>query len=529
MLLSTIGFGVLLWQARETSRREFAAQGRETAQVLSLAVDAELERARGVLSALSASDAMRNRDWSAVDRQARAAFTTKDAWIVVQSRDGRQWVNTRLARGAALPKAPPPQKMWQALDAGRQHVCDLSAGAIQARIVCVDVGDEFSRPPAYALSVVFRPEFFRAIVRRQNQEAGELASLVDRNGIVIWRNIRPDAFVGKATTSVLRERMQAADAASLESESLEGVRMLTAFQRSPRSGWSVIVGMPLKSADKGSLGALMHGSLFALILVLLGCALAAILGRRLTRGLEQLGQVLDPDADFRGGSTGFTEFDAAAAALRQASDARLRSERNQQMLIGELNHRVKNTLSVVQSLAHQTFREAADPRASIRAFELRLQALGQAHNLLTRERWRSASLDEIVQVALAPFCSDDRCSREGPDIHVPPQTAVTLALALHELATNAVKYGALSVREGHITVRWSGDARAFELLWAESGGPPATEPARRGFGTRLIERSLATELNGTATIDFLPEGLRCRVVGRLATPGQADVLDVLEA
>ena len=190
---------------------------------------------------------------------------------------------------------------------------------------------------------------------------------------------------------------------------------------------------------------------------------------------------------------------------------RKRWENHQRLLVGELNHRVKNTLAIVQSLTHQTFRAAAPPAESIRAFEGRLQALAAAHNLLTRENWEAAAMRDVIEGALRPFCSDARCTVEGPPVRVPPPTAVSLTLTMHEMATNASKYGALSVPDGTITVRWAIENGLLVLQWSEAGGPPVAQPTRSGFGTRLINRALAADLGGTVTLDYAPDGVRCRI------------------
>lgn len=190
---------------------------------------------------------------------------------------------------------------------------------------------------------------------------------------------------------------------------------------------------------------------------------------------------------------------------------RMRFERHQQMLVGELNHRVKNSLAIVQSLAHQTFRADASPADSIARFESRLQALAAAHNLLTRKNWESASIGEIVEEALRAFCVPGRCHANGPQIIVPPSTAVALALATHELATNAAKYGALSNDVGQVSINWSADAETFTFVWREEGGPQVNPVSTSGFGTKLIKRTLASELGGTAELVFDPQGLVCTV------------------
>jgi PAS domain S-box-containing protein len=195
---------------------------------------------------------------------------------------------------------------------------------------------------------------------------------------------------------------------------------------------------------------------------------------------------------------------------RDISD-RKRFERQQQMLVGELNHRVKNTLAIVQSLAHQTFDKDSANAPAVASFEGRLQALAAAHNLLTRKNWEAAPMAEVVAETLAPFGAAGRCSAEGPMLMLPPSTAVALALATHELATNAAKYGALSNDSGRVSVRWTVDAGGLTFVWQEAGGPPVAPVSRTGFGTKLIKRTLTAELKGTAELVFEPAGLVCRV------------------
>jgi PAS domain S-box-containing protein len=190
---------------------------------------------------------------------------------------------------------------------------------------------------------------------------------------------------------------------------------------------------------------------------------------------------------------------------------RRRSEEHQQLLINELNHRVKNVLAVVQSIADQTMR-AGSVDASVRyALSGRLVALAEAHDVVTREKWTSAPMREIITAALAPFCADNRCTIEGPDQALRPKTAVSLALAIHELATNASKYGALSSENGRVIVTWTATDGRLELEWREEGGPTVVAPGKLGFGSRMIERGLASELGGEVELQFLPEGVRCIV------------------
>jgi PAS domain S-box-containing protein len=198
---------------------------------------------------------------------------------------------------------------------------------------------------------------------------------------------------------------------------------------------------------------------------------------------------------------------------------RKEAEERQKLLIDELNHRVKNTLATVQSLAAQTMRGTDSPEAFRRAFEGRLIALSQAHDQLTRRHWVSADLRDIVEGATAPHLArpedtQEQIAIEGEAITVTPRVALTLALGLHELTTNATKYGALSVPSGRIEVNWRIQREAAQpamlsIVWRERGGPPVVAPQRQGFGTRFIEGSVASELQGKAELDYDPAGLIC--------------------
>jgi len=195
---------------------------------------------------------------------------------------------------------------------------------------------------------------------------------------------------------------------------------------------------------------------------------------------------------------------------------RKKAEEHRELLINELNHRVKNTLATVQSIASQSLRNAETAEAARSAMEARLLALSRAHDVLTRENWEGAGLVEIVREALAPYRHEreNRLHVEGPDVRLSPRMALAIAMALQELATNAVKYGALSNASGEVRVVWlveqNGEKR-LRFSWTETGGPPVKAPRRRGFGTRLIERSLAQDLNGEAQITFAPAGIICTV------------------
>jgi two-component system CheB/CheR fusion protein len=195
----------------------------------------------------------------------------------------------------------------------------------------------------------------------------------------------------------------------------------------------------------------------------------------------------------------------------------IHAEEHEQVLSAELSHRVKNTLSVVASIASQTAASSSTLEAFLEAYLGRLHALASTHDLLSERRWEDAPLSELVKAELQPYADVDspRVSIVGPVVLVKPRAALTLGMVVHELATNSIKYGALSVADGRIAIDWSvrgrGVLRRLELTWVERDGPVVSEPMRRGFGSELIERAVAFELSGEARMTFDKTGLRCAV------------------
>jgi two-component sensor histidine kinase len=248
------------------------------------------------------------------------------------------------------------------------------------------------------------------------------------------------------------------------------VPLITSYTRSSLTGWTVAAGI----AESSLVGPLWRNlaitSVIGGILLLVGLAFAVRMATTIARG-----------------------------------------ETLHDLLIEELNHRVKNTLAILQSIATQTFRSAS--RAERDKFEGRLGALAEAHNLLSREKWQGSELQDVIRRVLEPYLlnNPERVRMFGPRVPLSPRLAVVLSMIVHEIATNAAKYGALSNESGAVVLDWEivedSAGRQLRLIWTEAGGPPVVEPVQRGFGSRLIERSARDQLGGEATVDFLPRGV----------------------
>jgi two-component system CheB/CheR fusion protein len=189
------------------------------------------------------------------------------------------------------------------------------------------------------------------------------------------------------------------------------------------------------------------------------------------------------------------------------------AEMRQRVLIAELNHRVKNMLTIAIGLAHQTLKTAPTIEAFKESFISRLHAMARSYELVARDNWTKAAIQELIEMELSPF-GLDRVSMQGPPIDLKPSQALSFGMVLHELATNAAKYGALSMPGGRILLHWSvtnEEPSRCEFVWSEQGGPEVEKPKRQGFGVKLIENEVRYNLGGTSRVEFLRRGLTVRV------------------
>lgn len=221
---------------------------------------------------------------------------------------------------------------------------------------------------------------------------------------------------------------------------------------------------------------------------------------------------------------GIVEWFGAATDVTERHEA----EDHLRLVVNELNHRVKNNLAMVQAIAAQTFRNSEDLAQAEASLVARLAALAMATDLLTGEQWARPSLRLVIEQAVRPHAPrPDRVRLEGPELELAPKAAQALSLAVHELATNALKHGAWSGSQGEVAIDWSCETtgeealRRLHLNWREHGGPAVSPPQRRGFGSRLIERGLAAELGGVVRLTFDPAGAACEIDAPLSPAGGA--------
>ena len=505
-------------------QRRFATQLVTTTRALSLATDRQIGQGQSILQGLAVSPALSEGDLATFEKQAREAVEGRDGWIVLMSQD-RQWINTRMPPGAPPPNAPPGPKNWREMTTGKSNVSNLiprpNAGPIIGVNMPVLVDGRI-----FVLAYMQNPSVFQALMTGQGLPDSWTASIVDRNAALLARSRDQDEMLGRHASPDMQKAMALAQDGVVNTHTLDGVETLSAFSRSPTYGWTFIVGVPRDELNRtilGSLGPAMAGSA---LMIALGVMAALAFARPISRDVRGLvaeaealaaGALLAPApsdlqeiAEVRG------SLRAAAEILRNREDEARKAAERQQLMINELNHRVKNTLVVVQSLARHSLKEGG--QVGLAQFNERLLALAGAHDLLTRRSWEGADLGELVTEALQPYAT--QVIVEGPSIPLAPNAAVALAMIFHELATNASKYGALATETGKVEVSWVTEGRTrLTLTWRERGGPPTRKPTRSGFGSRLIASSLRGDLAGAAQFDYAPEGLTC--IFSIQTPSRS--------
>jgi two-component sensor histidine kinase len=465
-------------------RQEAVQRVLETVRSTRLTLDAEMKRMTGGLQVLALTDTLKSGDFENFRRIAEGFLDQygKDGVILVADREGQVLFSSRTLDAASISPRNNREIVERVFVTKHPQYSNFFVGAVKKeRIVTVEVPVLRDDDVIYDISFSPPLETFQYILETQRPSKDWTLSILDGDGVVFGRVPNPKATVGKrATPSVLIEMLQKSEAV-LPTVSLEGVSLISGFAHSLLTGWIVGAGI-----SEGSLVAPLWRNL----------AIASAIG-------------------------GVLLLIGLAFAVRMAATI-ARGEMLHDLLIEELNHRVKNTLAILQAVAVQTFRSAT--KAEREKFEGRLGALAEAHNLLSTEKWQGSELQDVINRVLQPYLlnNPERINMFGPRVPLSPRLAVVLSMIIHEIATNAAKYGALSNDAGIVAIDWETidvPKPKLRLIWTETGGPPVVAPVHRGFGSRLIERSARDQLGGEATVDFLPRGVVYTVICSLEEDG----------
>jgi len=449
----------------------------ENVRSMRLVLDSEVQRMTGGLQVLALTNSLRNDDFPNFRRIALGFLEQygKGGLVLISDRKGRLLFSSATEDTASLPPRGNLEIVEKVFATRTPQYSDLFTGPLNGRqVLTVEVPVLRNGEVIYDLCFSPPVSIFQDLVEKQRPDRQWTVSLLDAKGIVFARAPNPSETFGKRASPSLYTEMFRSNEAALPTVSLDGVALAAAYTRSGLTGWTVAAGVAESSLIAPLWRNIAITSLIGGILLLTGLTFAVRMATTIARG-----------------------------------------EMLHDLLIEELNHRVKNTLALMQAIAVQTFRSAS--REERAKFEGRLGALAEAHNLLSQEKWAGSELKDVIARAVQPFLPNapERIRMNGPAVPLSPRLAVVLSMIVHEIATNAAKYGALSNETGRVTLEWEVIADTpkprLRLIWTEIGGPPVTAPVRRGFGSRLIERSARDQLGGEATVDFLPRGVVCTV------------------
>ncbi|WP_063683426.1 sensor histidine kinase [Bradyrhizobium stylosanthis] len=434
--------------------------------------------------------------------------------IVLYAPDGQQIANTRLELDAPLPKRTEFDVERRAIETGRPQVSGLQRAVVDGQpIVTIAVPVRIGGEIRYALNIGLSTRYLSSMMD-EYVSAGMVGSIIDANGLLLARRplLDGDDLVGQPTIPAVMAQLGKPSAWWIEAVSRTGVPTYTSLLRSNQSSWSINLAVPRDVID-GPLHRTVEWivALTAFTLVL-GLALARLISRRFLAEFSDLERYV---AGLRSGAAepklgAISEVNRMKKVLYHVGSELAGALKQQKALLDEINHRVKNTLGTVQSIARLSRASSSDLNEYAAAFEGRLLALSQAYNLLTENNWVGVSLESIVRQTLAPYAGPERLDIDGPDLLLPPKVTLAISAALQELSTNAAKYGAFSVPSGKLQISWTVDETGLvRLSWTERDGPLVHKPTRRGFGTKMITGMFAGETGWSVNLDFNPGGLRC--------------------
>lgn len=434
--------------------------------------------------------------------------------IVLYAPDGQQLANTRLDMEAPLPKRVEFAVERRAIETGQPQVSGLQKAVVDGQtIVTIAVPVRVAGEIRYALNIGLSTSYLSTLMD-DYVSAGLVGSIIDKNGLLLARRPLMDGseLVGQPTIPEVRRHVGEPSAFWIKAVSRTGVPTYTSLLQSSQSGWTMNLAVPRYVID----GPLRRTTEWIVALTLftftLGLVLARLLANRFLAEFSDLEQYV---AGLRAGAPApkagaIAEVNRMKRVLFRVGGELADALKQQKALLDEINHRVKNTLGTVQSIARLSRASSKDVDQYATSFEGRLLALSEAYNLLTENNWAGASLEAVVRRTLAPFAGSDRLEISGPHILLSPKLALAMSAALQELSTNAAKYGAFSAPSGRLVVSWAVDGTGLvRLAWTEQEGPPVLEPTRRGFGTKMIRSIFNAEAGWSVALDFDPTGLRC--------------------
>jgi two-component sensor histidine kinase len=475
-------------------------------------IDRELDRAMVTLETLATSSSLARGDFAAFHDQAGRALKRDGAGILLIDRNYQQVLNTRAPRGQELPKTADIETAQRVFETKERHVSNLFVGYVSGQhVINVEVPVFEGGEVRYALCMALNATRFEDLLRGQSLEPHWITGITDNKGIILARSERHAEFVGTPLPAELFKR--SIDAKGVfRATSVAGENILRATVRSRVAGWLVSATVPVSYLEAPRRRGMLFASAMAATALGMGTALAYIFATFMARPLDaaaRAAKAIGAGKNVEPLQSPLVEANTVTAALSAASVELRRRQEHAEFLMRELAHRAKNQLAVVKGMAVQTAQQSRTVEQFVAHFSQRIQGLAESQDLMVRQNWQGAWLSDLVRAQLELFAAGNRAAIDGPPIFLDGNAVQNIGFALHELATNASKHGALSSPEGRVMVSWRaprGDER-IRLEWTESRGPPVRAPERKGFGHLVMTQLVAQALQGTSKLEFRPDGV----------------------
>ena len=479
----------------------------------------ELDRAASVAAALSALPYLEEGDLRAFEQRARVLAQTFGYLLIVsEPGSAREVINTDVPPGVALPELPPE---WRMGASEQPTVKPLVLRATdRGWTVAVQMRASSRAGAAYLITVGVPSARFQRIIAEQRLPPEWSPVILDQDWTIVARGISPEKFIGHKGASPQVQDVTSADS-TYEGQVLEGFPTINARSRSEKFAWTSAIAIPQSAVRAELIAPAILAAATGFLVSLLGLAVLGFFAARLVQDVKALTTATEqlsrgPISSVAG--MHIKELEGVAKAMQDAGKRIQAEEQFRKRTVEELAHRLRNKVATVQAILLFQLREHPRLRDAIWA---RLNALSATDELIIAAQGRGADMRGIVETELRPY-EASRITTEGPAVFLEPKPALTLALLLHELATNAAKYGALSSPRGSISINWSVRDGHLEVEWRESGGPAVAKPTRHGFGTQLVNGALGA-FGGKAEARFEPTGLVVRMTMALREASQPTI------
>ncbi|CDZ70162.1 Signal transduction histidine kinase [Neorhizobium galegae bv. orientalis] len=510
--------GYLMTELEANEREILAAETAEDAQLIARSIDRELQDMATTLRLLVTSPELEAGDLRAFHNRTQNSLRSDSLYILVVNADGQQRLNTRVPFDAPLGKISSMLGLQSAVNNGVTEVSNVFFGATSGKHVfnvTMPLPKEISHSGA-AMIMTQNAEDLQKLISTEGLPDGWSVAVVDGAGKVVTSLGAHALGSGTAFPSDMLKLMTGFKGTI---EDVDGNRrQMYGYAQITGWTWKAVVWGPIDAAQASILTTWRQLIAGGAIFLTLGMLIAWFVGRQLRIPIRQIaemaerigkGEIVSPV------ETKIREANQVAVALSNASFDRSEAEDRIHLILHELVHRTKNILTLIQAMMRQLARQDTTMEEFQKAISTRLQGLGKSIEALAKEQWAGVSIRRVIEIHMSTFADvADRVELQGTDFILKAEAVQNLGLILHELATNSVKYGALSVPQGRVRIAWKdmvdeddGESR-LELVWEERDGPAVHEPSRTGFGTTIIRRHAAAAFAGQVEIDFRNEGLR---------------------